>query len=197
MDKILVGYYRSLDQVPSPLAPVLRDTSSKRFFVAFALVDSSGGEAREIGDPHGNPEFTEITDQRIVRGFDYRKHSLYLVACNSVERYEIRKANIFFAKLLEDFNFSEDNPFLRLSIAKSLCDHALVFRELNICNHCVKGKGGGAWSVWSRDYIEELSELASALDKSSKLYFEIDRAKSDAIAETASRNCTGKDFPII
>jgi hypothetical protein len=183
MDKTLIGYYRSLDQVPSPVAAVLWNNSSKLFFIAFTLTDYSGSDVKEISDPNHNSEFTRIDSQEIIKDFDYRKHALYLVAENTIKCYEIRKADIFFRELLEDSSFSKDNPFLRLSIAQSLHDFALIFEELNGCDYYVQGKGNAARGVWLRNYIEELNNLQMCLDESSKLYFKVTKVKLEAEAE--------------
>jgi hypothetical protein len=132
-DYKLEGYDCTLGGYPSPLIPIISRNSE---YQAVYFDDNFQIQLRRIDaiDSDTTAKFSYLSNchediKNKLEKFDYRKHKLFAKDENNVEFYEVEDETYFFVKLLIDKSFSKDNPFVRVSYAKSTGIKHLIDRE--------------------------------------------------------------------
>ena len=68
-----------------------------------------------------------------LRGFDYSRQTLFATDEKRVEAYAVVREEEFFRRLLNDPNFSPENPLFGLTLAEATGEPAAVRREVASC----------------------------------------------------------------
>lgn len=61
-----------------------------------------------------------------LKDYDYRVHSLWAHTAEDVVLYEAKKSDVFYRKLLQDPQFSSENPVLRVALAERIGEEAYI-----------------------------------------------------------------------
>ncbi|NES80990.1 MAG: hypothetical protein F6K10_06055 [Moorea sp. SIO2B7] len=93
--------------------------------------------------------------------FDYREHRLFALSENLVICYSVEEEKEFFQNLLEDKEFSQENPFLRRSLAKLTEDVKTIQQELIHCVQFFNKNTDDAQTMISDWYEDEKEKLES------------------------------------
>lgn len=124
----LVGHDCPLGRYPAPVVPIGRQDD--KLFVAYW---GGAGSVLEPIDEAARFEAysAELLDK--LGAFDPDKDHLFALSPTEVEKYPQAEEDTFFRRLLAREDFSGDNPFLRLTMAESTKDAALILSEMRRC----------------------------------------------------------------
>ncbi len=125
----LLGHDNPLGRYPAPVVPIV--------ITGFRLVAVHTGN-------DGEPQLTDIPfDKKFIwhkdevtqqlSNFDYRRHRLFALSEQELEIYSSVDQRAYFEWALSNAEFSRENPFLRLSLAKATGITALLLDELYGC----------------------------------------------------------------
>lgn len=124
----LLGHDNPLGRYPSPVVPVGK--LNGQLVAVFAGTD--GNETQELG---GDEEYTHHTDSvaKKLQDFDYERDRLFAFNEEELVFYEVAREREWFSHVLQDSRLSDDNPFLRLALAKIVSSPNLLLDELYRC----------------------------------------------------------------
>jgi hypothetical protein len=164
-----IGYDCPLGTYPSPAVPIICNLFNGQYKAVY-LDDN----LKIHTDPVlRKAKFSKlsITIKKKLKEFDYRKHRLYAISESNVDFYETHKEKEFFIQLLEDKNFSKDNPFVRVSLAEETGEQYIFRRELQNYEQYLEKHDPNLLPFWN----EEVEILLKNFKKS-----EIDKIRDRA-----------------
>lgn len=146
----LVGFDCPLGSYPSPLVPIVQDDLD--YYAAYLDAKNTIHLERLESDS----KFIFLTDlppetRAKLKGFDCRKHRLFAKTKNDVCFYASNREEAFFTVLLNDNNFSSNNPFFRLSLSEDTGDLAIFNEELERCENYLRERHPEILSEWKKD----------------------------------------------
>jgi small subunit ribosomal protein S2 len=125
---LLLGHSSPLGRYPAPVIPV------GRLDEKMVAIYARGGEPDVVPIAAGCSYVAhDASLRRSLSEFDYRSHRLFALEEDRILSYPIEREREFFLTLLKNSQFSEDNPFFRLSLAKSSREASAIERELRPC----------------------------------------------------------------
>ncbi len=110
----------------------------------------------EHGDGHG----------RDLGGFDFRRHRLFAFSAGRVVYYSIDEEEEFFSRLLDSETLRQEDPFLRLSLAKATGSREAIRAEMRTCLIELKEQAPFLIDSWYESQRKQLgAQLKAALPK--------------------------------
>lgn len=136
---------------PAPLVPV--GLLDGRLIAVYA-----SDQVTEVELDEDNDVYVRHDDalKEKLKHFDYMSHRLFGFGRNDVELYAIDEEGTFFLTLLKRREFSERNPFLRLSLAKATGKPYLTMWEMGSCSRRLQSIAPNIITAW---YGAQLSSL--------------------------------------
>lgn len=102
-----------------------------------------------------------------LMGFDYKNNRLFGFNMRKVELYSIDEESQYFVNLLKNANFSEENPFMRLVLAKTLGLDILA-QEIARCGQYLENTNPDFVFHW---YKEQVVDITTSYNLSENTYF--------------------------
>lgn len=139
----LVGYDRPLGRYPSPARPIVKNPSYTNDieYLAVYLDDDLQMDSEPV---HPKSKFIKLSPTQKqkfnLNNFDCRKHRLFAVSKSVIRFYNPLYEKCFFGGLLSDEDFSREDPFFRISLAKEVRDQSLLNRELDSAEQYLRQK---------------------------------------------------------
>lgn len=143
---LLLGHSSPLGRYPAPVVPVGR--LDEKMVAVYAGEEESNVVPITEDCPY---VIHDPALRRSLYGFDYRRQRLFALEEDRILSYSVEREREFFLTLLEDPQFSRDNPFLRLSLAKSSRKASAIARELSSCVYELSRRA----SHYLDDWIDE------------------------------------------
>ncbi len=150
----LLGHDNPLDEYPAPVIPIGRYQGevvavyldSKNFSLSYLTLDL-------------DVEYVKYDEQfkQNLGEFNYCRDRLFAFSENEVFSYPLAAEKDLFSWLLIDKNFSQDNPFLRRSLAKVTENIDIIRQELTGCINYLKLKSPDMIPSWYKIEKEKLS----------------------------------------
>lgn len=146
----LIGHDAPLGR-PGPVVPVGRN--GDRLVVIYA-----GNEGAIVVEVDDDVEFERFDAGAMakLRGFDYNRQRLFATDEKRVEAYAVEGEREFFLSLLNNSNFSGENPFLRLTLAEATSELVAITREVTSCVRYLEETAADLVESW---YIEQRQSL--------------------------------------
>ena len=147
-NSILVGYDCPLGSYPAPLVPIICEND--KYKAVYLDEDLQLHTHPVVSTNFSNLSDCEESIKKKLEKFDYCRHRLFAISESDIEFYEIKLEKSFFINLLSDDNFSENNPFVRVSLAEATGYNSLLRRELKNYEQYISKKS--TWvDFWKED----------------------------------------------
>jgi hypothetical protein len=157
----LVGHDNPLKNYPAPVVPV--GYIENRLVAVYSKTNSS--DIVQIEEDSVFIKHSPLLAETL-RPYDYLHHRLFAFSETNIVHYSAEYEDSFFRALLEDLTFSENNPFLRLTIAKPTKDLELIKREIYFCSLKLKSTSIDFAALWYSKELETLKEeFGSKIEK--------------------------------
>ncbi len=150
----LIGHYCNFGRYPSPVIPIGQTQDAGTVLVRY-----------RDGEPDLVPcDKNFVHHDPVLRdglsGFHYQTHRLLAVSERQVVSYPVNEQAAFFMGFLQDDQFSAENPFFRLDLARKTQDFVLICHELIQCEHYIQSRTPVLLPVWRlEEGIRTLSML--------------------------------------
>src|ERR1043165_3354463 len=140
---ILLGHNSPLGDYPAPVVPV--GLLNERLVAVYAAED--GPDVVTVAQDCSYIILNSNQQQALIE-FDYRRQRLFAMSERDLLTYFIESERDFFHSLLDDSHFASDNPFLRLSLAKSTRDASTIAYELLPCARTIARRAPHYLNTW-------------------------------------------------
>jgi hypothetical protein len=161
----LIGYDCPLVIYPAPVVPIVTDIYGN--YKAVYLDDANGNIRVQTEPVDRNSTFTKLSELsegtiNSLKKFDCQQHRLFAMSENDVCFYEVKNQSKFFCDLLEDRNFANDRPFVRIDFAKATKSRQIIYRELRACKKYIESYKPFLLPLWTKEN-EEIKENYSLM----------------------------------
>ncbi len=152
----LTGYSHPFDEYPAPLVPIGYHQDE---LVAVYLDPSNPSDTFLVLDQdHPYIQFDEQLKQNLDE-FNYLQDKLFAYSEDQVVLYSLDKEKEFYRDVLKDDSLSQDNPFLRYSLAKITDDIEVIEAELIRCINYMSTESSGMIQDWYKAEKDKISYL--------------------------------------
>lgn len=182
----LLGHDNPLGRYPAPVVPI--GTLNDELVAIYAGTD----------DPQVvsvRPDALYVRHEKSLalklQKFDYIHDRLFAFDEQQVEFYHVAEEQTYFKQLLGDFDFSERNPFLRLSLAKAVSAPDVLVDEVYRCVDSLSRFADQRFiDEWYKRERENLlkeidASYYSRLPESWKVLLQLHQAKKPAVVPSA------------
>ena len=159
----LLGHDTPFCQYPAPVVPIGyhkgelvaayldQENKEQELYSSFLPLEE---DTTYVKYDTNNEQFSQL-----INDFDYLEDKLFAFSENDVRRYSVKDEKDFFSNLLKDESFSQDNPFLRRSLAKLTEDVHIIEPELIRCIQYLNEHAKKMIPDWYQNEKEKLSPI--------------------------------------